>query len=144
MKVLLGLALSLFASVSLACTDFTGTYKDQESETYSVEQTGCTSIVLNSNEGTFTTLADGQFRISSEDQQARVLTAVLFSGKDLIMDHHLELKVALPAEIPVEIIPARIYAIYSKLSNGNIAITTTVYNINGQVLGVESSQHQKL
>lgn len=144
MKIMLTIALSLFTSLAFACTDFTGTYRDQEYKVYSVNQAGCSSIVLNNDEGTFSAKADGQFRVSSEDQHARVLTAILFSGKDLIMDHHVELKVALPPEVPVEIIPVRIYSIYGKLGNGDLGVTTTVYNANGQVLSVESSQHQKL
>ncbi len=144
MKVLLTLTLSIYASMALACTDFTGTYRDQEFKVYSVLQSGCSSIVLNNDEGTFGAQADGILRVSSEDQQARVLTAISFSGKDLIMDHHIELKVALPPEVPADIIPGRIYSIYGKLGNGDLGVTTTVYNLNGQVLSVESSHHQKI
>jgi len=144
MKVLLVLTLSLVTSLAMACTDFTGTYRDQEDKVYSVSQSGCNSLVLNNDAGTFSAQADGKYRISSEDQQARVLTAISFSKKDLIIDHQIELKVALPPEVPTEIIPGRIYTLFGKLGNGDLGVTTTVYNLNGQVLSIESTHHQKL
>ena len=36
------------------------------------------------------------------------------------------------------------YSIYSKLVNGDVSITTTAYNMNGQILGIETGIHQKL
>ncbi len=144
MKTLIGLSLVLFSNIALACTDFTGTYLDQERETYSVAQNGCESLTLTNNEGSFNVLADGQLRVTNESEEATIMTAVSFSGRDLIMDNHLQFKVSLPPEIPVEVIPVRMYSIYSKLPNGNVSITTTAYNLNGQVLGIETAIHQKL
>ena len=144
MKSLIGLSVFLFSTVSLACTNFSGSYLDLDRETYTVSQNGCESLTLTTDEGTFTALADGVLRVSNESEEATILTAVSFSGKDLIMDNHLQLKVSLPPEIPVEVIPVRMYSIYSKLVNGDVSITTTAYNLNGQILGIETGIHQKL
>ncbi len=143
MKSLIGLSAFLFSTISFACTNFSGTYMDLEREIYSVTQNGCESLTVTSEEGTFTALADGVLRVSTDSEEATIMTAVSFSGKDLIMDNYLQFKVSLPPEIPAEVIPVRMYSIYSKLVNGDVSITTTAYNMNGQVLGIETGIHQK-
>ena len=144
MKSLIGLSVFLFSTVSLACTNFSGTYLNLERKTYTVAQNGCESLSLESDDGIFTALTDGVLRASSESDDSTIFTAISFSGKDLIVDNHLHLKVQLPPEIPADVIPVRMYSIYSKLFNGDISITTTAYNMNGQVLGIETGIHQKL
>ena len=60
MKLLLALSLSLFASVSMACTDFTGKYRNAESEVFTLQQSGCASVTLTDDTGSATIIADGQ------------------------------------------------------------------------------------
>lgn len=144
MKLLTGFILFCSISNAFACTDFSGRYLDQENNQYSVAQSGCESLSIINDEGSFTAIADGQFRVSSESDEARVLTAITFSGSDLVMDNHLEFKFSLPPEVPVEVIPVRLLSIYRKVGNGDVAVTTSAYNLNGQFLGIESTTHQKL
>lgn len=145
MKTFLALGLSLFATVSMACTDFTGSYRSQQdSSTYSIQQSGCTSITSNTNEGTMTVLTDGQYRVSEDNEHARILTAAKFVGSNLTIDGKIEYKQPLPSEIPAEMIPTKIVMIVVKDSAGNLVTTSNVLNSDDQVLGSTTTTDQKI
>lgn len=143
-KILFALCFSMFTTAAMACTDFSGRYRDEDSALYTVSQSGCASITVSSSTGEGTIITDGQFRITDEDEQVRVYTAASFIGVTLTIENRLEFKVPLPPEIPADSIPVKIILVYSKDSAGNLLITTTLYNSNGQVLGSESSTHPRV
>lgn len=145
MKTLLALGFSLFATVSMACTDFSGAYRSQEDgDVYTLQQSGCESITSNSSDGTSTIITDGQYRLNEEDENVRILTAATFIGANLTLDSKIEYKQPLPSEIPVEMIPAKVVMIAVKDSAGNLVTTTTIYNSTNQVLATSTQTDQKI
>lgn len=144
MKLLIALCFSLFASVTMACTDFTGNYRNQQNEVYSLQQSGCASVAIIDNEGTNTIIADGQFRLTEETDEVRILTAASFVGANFTLDHRIEYKMPLPPEVPTEAIPVKMIVIYVKDTAGNIIETTTLYNSLERVLATMTSRHQKI
>lgn len=144
MKLLLALSLSLFASVSMACTDFSGSYRDEASNTYTVAQQACYSVTVNNQEGSQTIIADGVYRVTEEDDSVRITSAASFTGADLVIDGRIEYKVALPPEVPTELIPVRAVTTYSLDSAGNLVTSVVVYNSNNQSIGQATQTHQKI
>lgn len=145
MKTFLALGLSLFATVSMACTDFTGSYRSQQdNDVYTLEQSGCASITANNSEGTSTIITDGQYRLNDQDENVRVMTAATFVDANLTLDSKIEYKQPLPSEIPVEMIPTKVVMILVKDSAGNIVTTSSVYNSTNQVLATSTQTDQKI
>lgn len=144
MKLLLAISLSLFTTAALACTNFSGKYKNEQNEVYTVSQSGCASVTLVSSEGTQTILADGVRRVTEENAEVRVSTAASFIGANLTLNHLLELKVPLPPEVPPTAVPKTILEVYVKDARGNIVQTTTLYNSAGTVLNTMTAVHQKI
>lgn len=144
MKVLLALTLSLFATVSIACTDFTGSYKDEESQTYTVSQSGCATVTVNDQEGTETIIVDGQYRVTEETDEVRITSAANFVGAGLVIDGKIEYKIPFPPEMPVDMIPVKSVAVYTLDSAGNLVVNVVVYNASNQVLGESTQTHQKI
>lgn len=144
MKVLLALCLSLFASAALACTDFTGKYKNEQNEIYTVSQSACASVTVTGTEGAGTVITDGQFRLSEENEDVKVLTAAAFIGANLTLDHRIQYKKPLPPEVPPTSIPVKILEVYVKDARGNVVLTTTIFNSTGGVLASMTSLHQKI
>jgi hypothetical protein len=141
MKLLFTIAFSLFASVAMACTDFSGTYLTHvERNPYTITQSGCSSIT----EDNQTIITDGQYRVLDEDENVRVLSAASFIGANLTIDSNIEYKVAFPPEIPTEMIPTKIIMIYTLDSARNLQSVTTVYNSAGQVLTTESGTDERI
>ncbi|MBC7428057.1 MAG: hypothetical protein H7336_05570 [Bacteriovorax sp.] len=144
MKLLLALSFSLFASASMACTDFSGTYRDESSATYNVSQSGCATVTVNSSEGTETIIADGQYRVTSEDEQVRVTSAATFVGANLTIDGIVEYKVTLPPQVPADKIPARVVTIYTLDSAGNLVMNLSVLNSSNQVIAQGTMTQQRI
>lgn len=144
MKLLLALSLSLFASVSMACTDFSGSYRDEDSNTYTIAQSGCVSATVDDQEGTYSIIADGQYRVTEENDEMKISSAASFQGVNLVIDGKIEYKVAFPPEIPTEMIPVRTLSVYSLDSAGNLVMNIALYNSNNQVIGQASQTHQKI
>ncbi len=143
MKLLLALCLSLSTSVALACTDFSGKYKNEQ-EVYTVSQNACASITVTTSEGSGTVITDGQFRLSEQNDDVRIYTAAAFIGNNLTLDHRVEYIQPLPPEVPPTSIPVKMLEVYTKDARGNVVFTTTVYNSAGGVLGSMTSVHQKI
>lgn len=144
MKVLLALCLSLFTTAALACTDFTGRYKNEQNEIYSVSQSACASVTVTDSDGAQTILTDGQYRLSEENEDLRVLTAAAFVGLSLTLDHRFEYKKPFPPEVPPSAIPVKMVDVYVKDAYGNVILTTTLFNSAGGVLTSMTSVHQRL
>ncbi len=144
MKVLLALCLSLFTSAALACTDFTGRYKNEQNEIYTVAQSACASLTVTNSEGTQTIITDGQYRLFDENEDVRILTAATFVGANLTLDHRFEYKRPLPPEVPPSAIPLKMLDVYVKDARGNVILTTTIFNSAGGVLASMTSLHQKI
>lgn len=60
MKFLIAMSVLAFSSITLACTDFSGTYQSQDQE-MQVVQSGCESLVLVTPDASLTIIADGNF-----------------------------------------------------------------------------------
>jgi hypothetical protein len=141
MKLLFTVAFSLFASAAMACTNFSGSYRnDVEGKIYSIQQSGCSSI---SAEGQ-TIITDGQYRVLNEDETGRVMVAASFVDANLNVDTTIEYKVSIPPEFPEEMIPVKITIIYSMDSAGNLTTLSTAYNSHGQVISSESNTDQRI
>lgn len=144
MKLLLALSLSLFATVSMACTDFTGSYRDEDSQAYTVAQSGCSSVTVNDQEGTTIVIADGQYRVTEETDEVIILSAANFIGATLTVNGKMEYKIPFPPEVPTDMIPVRSVSVYTLDSAGNLVIDTSVFNSNNQVLVQSTQTHQKI
>lgn len=132
--------LLIFASASFACTDFTGNYLDDDSNTYSIVQSGCESFTLAGNSN----IADGQFRTQQETATIKISTAASFIDYYLQVENIVDYKNPFPPEMPVEMIPAKYVTLYTVDWKGNLAIDTTVYNSKNDVISSENTIHQKL
>nr|BDT26810.1 hypothetical protein BHI3_02760 [Bacteriovorax sp. HI3] len=147
MKVVLALCLSLFtffSSAAFACTDFTGRYKNEQNEIYTVSQSACASVTVTGSDGSDTIITDGQFRLSEENEDVRVFTAAAFIGVNLTLNHRIEYKKPLPPEVPPTAIPVKILEVYVKDARGNVVLTTTIFNSTGGVLASMTSLHQRI
>ncbi len=144
MKLLLALSLSLFAFSSMACTDFSGSYTDEFSDAYKVSQNACASFSVSSDTEIYSIMTDGKFRVTEENDEARISSAASFSGANLIVEGKIEYKVALPPEVPTELIPVRVVTVYSLDKLGNLVLVTTIYNSKNQIIEQETQTHQKI
>lgn len=141
-KFLFALCLSLFTSVAMACTNFSGSYRGEEG-VYTVSQSGCASVTISDSNGDMTLITDGQFRVVEDAPEARIMTAASFVGNNLTMENRIEYKVPFPPEVPADAIPSRIVVVVVKNAAGALVQTTTFYNSKGQSLGSESTTHPK-
>lgn len=140
MKLLcIGFLLS-FSALSLACTNFSGKYLDDDSNAYSIEQSACETFTVASN----IHITDGQFRTKEETSAIKITTASTFIEDYLQVENILEYKNPFPTEMPLELIPAKFVTLYTIGWKGNLAIDTTVYNKNGDVISSDNTIHQKL
>lgn len=144
MKILLTLTLSFFTSAVMACTDFSGSYKDEVASVYSVVQSGCSTVMVNNNEGTETIIADGQFRVTEENAEVRISSAANFIGDNLTIEGRIEYLIALPPEVPVELIPVKFVTVYTLDSAGNLWMNFTIINSKDQVIGESATMHQRV
>jgi hypothetical protein len=144
MKLFFALCFSLSATAALACTDLSGTYRDDNSETFTLVQSGCESVTVNDSSHSETMITDGVPRVISEDDSSRITASATFVGDNLTVDGNIELKVALPPEFPTDKVPKRVLMIYTKASNGDLLINTTIYNSTGAILGTQSSVEHKI
>lgn len=144
MKLLLALTFLTFSTVSLACTDFSGSYRDETNQTFNVSQSACASVTVNSQEGTETIITDGQYRVTEDSDEVRITSAASFVGANLTIDGKIEYKIPMPPEIPAEMIPVRAVTIYTLDSVGNLIMYIAVYNSNNQVLGEATQAQQKI
>ena len=139
MKLLLPLFLFSFSSITLACTDFSGNYLDDDLHPYAIFQDGCNSFKIASTGY----IADGKFRVKEESAAIKIITASTFIEDYLQIENILEYKIPFPPEMPLELIPAKYITLYTTGSSENLAIDTTVYNKNGDVISSENTIHQK-
>lgn len=139
MKLLLIGILLLFSNQSFACTDFSGKYLDDDSNPYSIFQSGCNSFKLASA----IYITDGNFRVKEESSAIKIMTASTFIEDYLQIENILEYKIPFPPEMPTELIPVRYVSLYTIGWLGNLAIDTTVYNKNGDVISSENTIHKK-
>ena len=139
MKLLLPLFLFSFSSITLACTDFSGNYLDDDLHPYAIFQAGCDSFKIAST----SYIADGNFRIKEESAAIKIITASTFIEDYLQIENILEYKIPFPPEMPLELIPAKYITLYTIGWSENLAIDTTVYNINGDVISSENTIHTK-
>ena len=144
MKFLLAVSFSLFATASMACTDFSGSYRDDEAGDFTYQQSGCESITRIGAGTSETVITDGKERVISDDEVVRIRATASFVGETLTIVSAIEYKVALPPEVPVEMIPVRADAVHTKSPNGDIIQSVTPYNANGQSLGTQTSVQHKL
>jgi hypothetical protein len=144
MKLLWALSFALFTSASMACTNFSGTYIDDQTKTYTVTQSACESVVVVSSEGSETIIADGVYRVTSEDEQVRITSAANFIGENLTIDGKVEYKTPLPPEVPADKIPARVVEVYTLDSAGNLVMQLSVLNLNNQTITSSTITHQKI
>ena len=140
MKLLLALSMLTFTTISFACTDFSGNYIDDDSNPYSIIQTGCESLKL----GDVTLVTDGYFRLKEETTVIKILSASNHIDDYLQVEVLLDYKIAFPAEMPIELIPFKYVVIYTIGWKDNLAIDTTVYNKSGDVISSDNTIHQKL
>ena len=106
MKFLLAICISVFATATMACTDFSGTYKDETMSVYRIDQSGCTSIAQTNSDGTRVDfIVDGQYRLMEEDEWGTISTAANFVGDTLVFDSKMEYKKPFPTEVPEVVIP---------------------------------------
>jgi hypothetical protein len=139
MKLLLIGFLLSFSCMSLACTDFSGNYMDDDSNAYSIVQSACGSFIIAST----TYIADGKFRPKEETSSIKITIASTFIEDYLQVENILEYKTSFPPEMPLELIPAKFVTLYTIGWMGNLAIDTTVYNKNGDVISSENTIHQR-
>ncbi|MBC7713007.1 MAG: hypothetical protein H7177_06695 [Rhizobacter sp.] len=143
MKFLGVLAFALFTSTAMACTNFSGSYRDEQMGTYTVTQSGCETVTVNSSDGIETIIADGVYRLSSEDEQVRIMSAAMFVGANLTIDGKIEYKVPLP-QVPADKIPARVVTVYNLDSAGNLVMNFSVINSSNQVIANGTTTHQRI
>lgn len=145
MKFLLAICISMFATAAIACTDFSGRYRDEELEVYTIEQSGCSSVTYIEDSGERSTfLVDGQYRLSDEDDEVRVYTAANFVGPTIVFDSKMEYKQPFPDDVPEEAIPRTSKLIYFKDANGNLVNVIYVYNSAGTIIGSATTTHPKV
>lgn len=130
----------IFSSVSFACTDFTGHYLDDDSNPYSIVQSGCESFTLAGNSN----IADGQFRTQQETTAIKITSAASFIDYYLQVENIVHYKTSFPPEMPTDMIPAKYVTLYTIDWKGNLAIDTTVYNSKNDVISSENIIHQRL
>jgi hypothetical protein len=86
MKKFVLLAFSLFSSVTLACTDFSGKYVTNVNETYSLTQNGCKSIQFFDDTESVLMIIDGQeyfikeFDIQGEGDDQNINVKIYATG----------------------------------------------------------------
>ena len=144
MKLLLAICLSMFASLAMACTDFTGNYRNGEGVDTQIKQSGCSSVTFTGNEGAGTLVTDGQYRMSQDDAEVRVMTAASFVGAALNIEGKLEYKQSFPPEVPTQYIARRFTMIYTKTTSGDVVGTSSVYNSENQVIFSQADTFKKL
>lgn len=145
MKFLLALCLSMFATAAIACTDFSGRYRDEELEVYTIEQSGCSSVTYVEDNGERSTfIVDGQYRLSDEDDEVKVYTAANFVGVTIVFDSKMEYKQPFPDDVPEEAIPRTSKIIYSKDTNGNLVSIILIFNSAGTVIGSATTTHPRV
>lgn len=140
MKNLLIFSLISFSSISFACTDFSGRYQNADAVEYFVEQIGCESLKIASSDF----ITDGQFRTQEETASIKITSASSFIDYYLQIENKLEYKNPFPPEMPQKMIPAKYVTLYTIDWKGNLAIDTTVYNADNEVISSENTIHQKL
>ncbi|MEA9356046.1 hypothetical protein SHI21_07535 [Bacteriovorax sp. PP10] len=140
MKFLMTFVLLTFASASFACTDFAGNYLDDDSNPYSIVQSGCESFTLAGKSN----IADGQFRTQQETAAIKISSAASFIDYYLQVENIVDYKTPFPPEMPLDMIPAKYVTLYTIDWKGNLAIDTTVYNNKNEVISSENTTHQRL
>lgn len=144
MKLLLVLCFSMFASAAMACTDFSGNYRNGEGVSTAIQQSGCASVTFSGVDGSGTMITDGQFRVSQDDAEVRVLTSAAFIGETLTLEGKLEYKQPFPAEVPTESITTRFTLVFSKTTSGNVVAVSSFYNSQNQVIFSQADSYSKL
>ena len=134
MKFLLALSFSLFATASMACTDFTGDYINDAGMKFNYQQDGCESIVITIDGQTKTLITDGIERVLQDDAYLRISASAIFDQSALKVTDRIFYKVTLPPGTPTEKIPALVTAILTKDAGGDITSHLTSYNAAGQVI----------
>lgn len=144
MKLLLVLCFSLFTSVVMACTDFTGSYRDGEGHIAQIKQSGCVSLTFTNHEGSGAYITDGQLRVSHEDAEIKVLTSAAFVGAALNIESRLQYKQPMPPEMPTQYIPVRAATVFTKSTSGDVVGVSSVYNSENQVISSQVDSYSKL
>ncbi|MEA9356573.1 hypothetical protein SHI21_10175 [Bacteriovorax sp. PP10] len=144
MKLLLVLCFSMFASAAMACTDFSGNYRNGEGVQTQIQQSGCTSVTFSNVEGTGTIITDGQFRVLQDDADVRILTSAAFVGATLNLEGKFEYKQPAPPEMPSEYIAKRFSMVYTKSNSGDVVAVMSVYNSQNQVIYSLTDSYSKL
>lgn len=144
MKLLLVLCFSMFASAAMACTDFSGNYRNGEGVGTQIQQSGCASVTFTGADGAGTLVTDGQLRVSQDDAEVRVLTAATFVGAALILESKLEYKQPFPPEVPTELIATRFTMVFSKNTSGDVVAVSSMYNSQDQVIFSQVDTYSKL
>lgn len=144
MKLLLVLCFSMFATAAMACTDFTGTYRNGEGVKTQIKQSGCASVTFTEANDSGTIITDGQYRVTQDDADVRVSTAASFVGATLNFDGKLEYKQPMPPEVPTQSIPRRISVVYSKNTTGDVVALMTAYNSQNQVIYSITDSYTKI
>ena len=134
----------MFATAAMACTDFSGSYRDEEQKTYSIKQSRCASVTLTSDEGSASIQADGKFRVTDESDEVKVTTAASFVGTNFTLDSRISYKIEIPPQVPTELIPVKILTIYTKDTSGNLVIQTQVLNSDNDLLGDDTVTNEKI
>lgn len=140
MKLLVALFSLTFTSLTFACTDFSGKYLDDDLNPYTITQEGCESVKI----GHETLITDETDRLKVETPSIKITTAASHIEYYLQVENILEYKNTFPEDMPLELIPFKYVTIYTYGWQGNLAIDTTVYNKNGEVISSENTIHQKL
>jgi hypothetical protein len=92
LKLLIILPFLVLSSVALACTDFTGTYRDLENASeVQIIQTKCTSVTTISDGATVVMAIDGKFNILSYEEPVTVLYRAVFESNNLVIDFRIHL-----------------------------------------------------
>jgi hypothetical protein len=144
MKLLLVLCFSLFASAAMACTNFSGNYRNGEGATTTIQQSGCANVTFTGVDGSGTIITDGQLRVSQDDAEVRVLTSASFIGETLTMAGKLEYKQPFPPEYPTQLITRSFAMVYSKTNSGDVIAVSTFYNSENQVIFSQTDSYSKL
>lgn len=144
MKLFLVLCFSMFASAAMACTDFSGAYRNGEGVKTQIQQSGCANVTFTTVEGSGTLITDGQFRVSQDDAEVRVLTSAAFVGSTLNLEGKIEYKQSMPPEVPAEAIPTRFSLVYSKTNSGDVLAVMSAYNSQNQVIYSVTDSYSKL
>lgn len=145
MKILLALCISMFATGAFACTDFSGKYINTELEVYTVEQSGCESVTYIEDDGDRKIyIADGEYRLTEDDEDIRIYTATNFIGDNITLDSKIEYKKPFPPEMPEASITRTSKLIYTKDADGNLIENFYIYNSEGVILGSATTTHPKV